>query len=171
VKFLKTIRDRSVFATIGKGAEMNAILAALFHRASASIYLCYVLWSTISVFYGIPSLVAARGTDWQVLFSIAVVITAAPACFGATFWPSFARMEAFAGTAFVGLMILYVILLVGNQINNVGSGSWSGVFLILSLMIMPACRCVIVLIFLVRQAAAREKAYLQYLQLRTQRGE
>lgn len=162
----KRVLGRSVFAPIGKGASMEAILAALFHRASATIYLMYSLWSIVAIFYGIPSLVAARGTDWQVLFSIGVVICAAPACFGATFWPNFARLEAYAGCAFVGLMILYVALLIGNQLNDVGTGSWSGVFLIVSLMIIPACRCIVVIIFLMRQAAAREASYMRYLQTR-----
>lgn len=163
---LKWLISKSVFAPIGKGAAMEAILAALFHRASATIYMLYGLWAIIGSIYGVPSLIAANGVEWQTLFSIAVAISAAPACFGATFWPSFARMEAFAGTFFVGLILLYMGFLIANQVNQIGTGSWSGVFLIASILVIPTCRCVVVIIFLLRQAAMRDKAYKEYLEAR-----
>ena len=142
---------------------MEAILASLFHRASATIYACYVVWSIVAIFNGIPSLVAANGSQWQVLFSIAVAITATPAMFGATFWPLFARLEAFAGSAFVGLILLYIGFLVANQLAGVGTGSWAGVFLIMSILVIPGCRCVVVIVFLMRQAAERDRKYQEYL--------
>lgn len=159
----REIIRRSVFEPVGKGASMEAILASLFHRASATIYFLYVVWAAISIPAGIPSLIAARGTDWQVLFSIAILIATVPACFGAIFWPSFARLEAFMGTAFVGLIILYIGWLVANQVTGVGQGTWAGVFLISSILVMPTCRCVVVIIFLIRQAEERERKYQEYI--------
>jgi hypothetical protein len=152
-----------VFARIGKGASMEAILAALFHRASATIYLGYSLWSIAAVFYGIPTLIEARGTDWQVLFSIAVALFSVPACFGATFWPSFARLEAFAGTGFVGLILLYIFYIVVSVVGGIGPSTWASVPLIGTILIIPTCRSFIVIMFLVLQAKEREARYQSYL--------
>lgn len=162
VAVAKTVLDKSVFAHIGKGASMETILAAMFHRASATIYLCYFIWSVVAVFNGIPSLQQANGTQWQTIFSIAVALTAAPATFGATFWPYFARLESFAGSAFVGLIFLYVGFLVAHQLSG-DNGGWAGVIVVASLVVIPACRCIVVILFLMRQAAQREARYQEYL--------
>lgn len=155
---------KSVFVPLPKASSMESMLATYFHRASSTIYLVYTLWSITSVIYGIPSLIMANGEQWQILFSISVLLFTAPATFGATFWPSFARLEAFAGSGFVGLMLLYEGFLVNNALKDLGPASWSAPVLIFSIFIIPLCRVIIVFVFLTRQAAERRAAYQAYLE-------
>lgn len=152
---------KSVFLPLPKGSSMESMLAAYFHRASATIYFVYCIWSVVAIVLGIPSLIAANGEQWQTIFSISVLIFAAPSCFGATFWPSFARLEAFAGSAFVGLILLYIGFLTSNAIH--GLGPWAGVILITSVLVLPGCRVIIVCVFLLRQARSRKEMYNRYL--------
>jgi hypothetical protein len=132
---------------------MEAILAVMFHRLSASLYLIYCVWAVFAIVDGIPSLVSANGQQWQTLFSMAVLIFAAPSCFGATFWPSFARLELFAGAAFTTLLGIYIFYIIGNALF--GGGSWAAVVIISSVVIVPLARLAIVILFLLRQAEGR----------------
>lgn len=129
---------------------MEVILVALFHRASATLYAIYAAWAVIAFSTGIPSLVAANGQLWQVIFSGLTLITAAPACFGATFWPVFARLEALAGSSFVGLIAVYTATIFYAAV--IGEGPWAGVVIILSVLVMPLCRTIVVIVLLLRQS-------------------
>ena len=155
MKKLKSIFARSVFRPIPRNAPMNDILAVLFHRLAASVYLIYTLWAIVSIIDGLPSIIRERGDTFQLAFSILVLLTTGPSCLGATFWPLLARIELFFGSSFVGLLILYLYFLVQNALYN--TGSWPGFILIWSIIILPACRTVIVVILLLRQAKEGKK--------------
>ena len=152
---VKSALGRSVFKPNPKGAAMDTILTSMFHRLSATLYLIYCIWAVISTIDGIPSLARANGEQWQTLFSMAVFIFAAPSCFGATFWPSFARLELFAGAAFTTLLGIYIFFLFGNAIFH--GGAWSGVVVIGSVLVVPLARLIIVIVFLLRQAEERKQ--------------
>lgn len=145
---------KSVFLPMPKGSSMESILAIMFHRVSATLYFIYTAWAIVATLTGIPSLIEARGAQWQVIFSLSVLIFSAPSCFGATFWPSFARMELFAGLGFSVLIGIYTLVLAGNALF--GLGPWAGVIIISSVAVVPICRVVIVIIFLIRQADERK---------------
>lgn len=155
VDYLQRVIGRSVFLPIAKGSTMESILSVMFHRVSATLYFAYSVWAVVSVIAGIPSLIAANGEQWQTIFSIAVLICALPSCFGATFWPSFARLELFAGAAFSTLLAIYLFYLTGNALFN--GGAWAGVVLLTTVLVVPFCRLIIIIMFLLRQAEDRKK--------------
>lgn len=150
VRVLKGIFRRSVFKPIPVDTPMNDVLAVLFHRLAATVYLSYVLWGIVSLIYGLPSIVRAQGAEFQVLFSIGVIVTAAPSCIGSTFWPVLARLELFSSSGFISLLLLYGYFLAMNVIEH--GGSPAGIFLIISAAVMPSCRAVVIVVLLLRQA-------------------
>lgn len=155
VALLNFIRTKSVFKSMGKHASMESMLATSFHRASATVYFVYSLWAVAAIVNGIPSIIEANGIDVQTAYSIATLLLAAPACFGATFWPLFARLEAYAGSGFVGLILFYLVTLIWDW--AAGDGSITGVIIIASILVIPASRLVIIVVFLIRQAKADEE--------------
>lgn len=155
MKHLRKWLSLSVFRRLPKGSSMEHVLSIMFHRLSATLYAIYCAWAVVSIIDGIPSLVAANGSQWQVIFSSAVLIFAAPSAFGATFWPLFARLELYAGLAFTTLLVLYLTYLLGSVLF--GDGSWAGVVIIASVLVVPACRFAIVVMFLLQQAETRHR--------------
>lgn len=155
--------NKSVFRRMPKGTAMNDMLAILFHRAAATIYLFYVGWGILQTWQGMPSLVRSNGQDWNTLFAVFIIATCAPACFGATFWPTFARLELIAGSSVVALLLVYMYFLTVSVIQ--GEASWSGWELLLSILVIPVCRTLAVVVFLMRQAEndriARTEAILR----------
>lgn len=152
---MRNIINKSVFKRLPKGASMEMTLAIYFHRLSATLYFIYSVWAVIAIFGGIPSLVQANGEQWQVIFSMAALVCTAPATFGATFWPSFARLEMFSGVAFAMLMALYVLVLLRSALFE--GGPWAAVVIISSVGVMPICRDVIVVKFLLDQVEDRKR--------------
>lgn len=152
---------RNVFRKMPEGSSMDSVLAVMFHRLSATLYFIYAIWATVAVIAGIPSLITANGEQWQTIFSIAVFIFAVPAAFGATFWPAFARLELFAGVLFTTLLAIYMFFLVGNALYH--EGSWSGLVIIASVLVVPLCRLLIVGRFLIEQAEKRKQRVANYL--------
>lgn len=167
-KRMRAMASRSVFARLPKAASMETILAAMFHRLSATLYAIYGVWAIVATVAGIPSLIAANGEQWQTIFSIAVLMCTIPSCIGATFWPVFARLELFSGVIFTTLLAIYIFFLVGNALFN--EGSWSGAVIISSVLVVPLVRLIIVFIFLLRQAEVRREAYESYLKMKAEEG-
>lgn len=153
--------DLSIFrplpvSPMGTGMSMNDILAILFHRAAATMYFIYALWGLFSLILGLPTLNSIDGLDWQLVFSAAVLLTAIPAGLGCVFWPAMARTELYAGSSFVAGMLIYMYFTLQNLFTNNG-GSWTSLILLLSIIVVPAARTVVITIFLLVQARA-EKA-------------
>lgn len=151
---LKDIVTKSVFRSIVPGTAMNDILAIIFHRLSATVYGFYGLWAIISVIDGIPSVIRAEGEAFQFWFSLLIFLTATPACAGAAFWPNLARLELFSGAGFAGLIGFYMYVLLRNVLE--ADGSWAGWFLIWSIMVLPVCRTIVVILLLLRQERDRK---------------
>lgn len=152
---IRRIFNKSVFRRMEKGSAMETVLATMFHRLSATLYLIYCVWAVVSIVVGIPILIRANGEEWQTLFSIAVLCLAAPSCFGAAFWPSFARLELFAGAMFTALLCVYMFFVVSGALFS--GDSWARVILVSSVLVVPAFRFTIVMLFLLKQAEEREE--------------
>ena len=159
--FVHRTVTRSVFRRLPRGSSMDSVLAMMFHRLSATLYFIYAVWAVVAVIAGIPSLVTANGTQWQTLFSIAVFIFALPSCIGATFWPTFARLELYSGVLFTTLLFIYIFFLVGNALYH--EGSWSGLVIIASVLVVPLVRLLIVCMFLLEQTNERKERVAAYL--------
>lgn len=151
IKLAQALVNKSVFRRIPPGTTMNEILAVCFHRFAATIYLFYVLWAVVSLVDGIPSIISTQGDLFQVIFSSLVLITAIGACIGVVFWPKLARMELFASTSFSGLVVIYLYNVLMALLDGT-SKNWATFILIFSLLVLPVCRIVIMIIFLLRQA-------------------
>jgi hypothetical protein len=147
---------RSVFRPVPSGTHMNAILAILSHRFAATVYLIYAIWAVVSIITGIPTIENEAGTSFQLIFSSLVLIIAGPACVGAAFWPVLARLELFFSSGFLGLLVLYMYFVINNVINN--GGSWAGSILVLSYMVLPGYRVLIIIVLLLRQAKEEKEA-------------
>lgn len=156
IKFIKEAKAKSVFRKMPDDYTMSDIFAALFHRLAATTYLIYSGWAVLVLLNGVPSMVRQQGTDFTTIFAVFVLLTVAPACFGATYFPQAARTELFAGASFIMLMIIYYFFLIQNTIET--GGSWAGVVLLLSVVVMPIARTAIIIYFLLKQAKARKRA-------------
>ena len=53
MKLFSRILDKSVFRRIPRAAAMDTLLAMLFHRAAATIYMLYTAWGIIGAVVGI----------------------------------------------------------------------------------------------------------------------
>lgn len=158
-KWVRAVAHRvlavSVFKPLAQGTAMDTILTAMFHRLSATLYLIYCVWSVVSIIDGISSLAQASGEQWQTLFSMAVLVFAAPSCFGATFWPNFARLELFAGAGLTTLLGIYVFFIFGNAFFSGAAISYA--VIVTSVLVVPLARLIIVIMFLLRQAEERRE--------------
>jgi hypothetical protein len=152
---LKNILRRSIFRKVPSDATMNDLLAILFHRTAATMYAIYALWAIVSIIGGLPSITHGLGDLGQITFSSLVLITSAPACFGAVFWPNMARMELVFGSGFTMTIIIYLYFLISRLIA--AGGSWAGFILVFSILVMPVARTSVVIIFLLRQAESRKR--------------
>ena len=156
---VRRLLNVSVFKKIPTDAAMNDILATLFHRATATMYLIYSLWAVVVFSTGLPSVLAAAGDPGVVGLSVAVLVTAGPACLGSTFWPKMARTELVGGSGFAAAMLIYLGFLLWNILFN--EGTWAGWVLIWSIVVVPLARTVVIILFLLVQARKRKEAELE----------
>lgn len=145
------IYSATVFRRQPKAASMESTLTNLFHRVSAIVYFIYTVWGVFAITQGLPSLAKTNGEQWQVIFSIVVTLCTAPAAFGAAFWPAFARLELFAGGAFVTLCAWYI----GNIFIS-GPATLASPILLTSVLALPAARIYVIIKLLLKQADADE---------------
>jgi hypothetical protein len=156
VKLLERIYRASVFAPITRELVGVRLMATLFHRGTATLYLGYTIWAIASAIFGIPSLQQTQGEIWQVGFSLLVFIACAPAAVGATFFPRLARLEMFAAASFVGLILFYVIELAVTGLASGDAGRPISAILIGTVMIFPAIRVVFIYFTLIRNEENRK---------------
>jgi len=159
VSWTKRVYNASVFRKMPDDFTMSDVFAALFHRLAATTYLIYSTWAIMVIFNGVPSLVRQQGDQWTTIFAAFVLLLAAPACIGATFFPQMARTELFSGAGFVALMAVYFYLLIADIITR--GGGFAGIMLLLSVVVMPLARTAIIVYFLLRQAKQRKAALAQ----------
>lgn len=129
----------------------------MFHRGTAVLYFVYIAWAVASIIGGIPTLIQAQGDTFQLLFSSLVLICTLPACIGATFFPLFARLELYAGVAFVSLMVVYLYFLIQRAISGESVIGVSAVVTV-SYIVIPLFRSLIIYLFLLRQAKTVTRA-------------
>jgi hypothetical protein len=156
VNTIKRVVSASVFRKMPPDYSMSDIFAALFHRLAATLYLIYSVWAVDVILRGVSSLVAQQGDQWTSIFAAFVLLTTGPACLGASFFPKLANLELYSGGAFIALMAVYYFFLVRNTIET--GGSEAGVILLMSIIVMPLARTLIIMYFLVKQAEARRSA-------------
>ena len=133
---------------------MDSVLATMFHRVSAMMYLGFAIWASVSMLYFMPDLLGPGEQGFRAILAIGVFLMSVVACFGATFWPSFARLEAFFGAGLVGVLVAYVWDVVEDALA--GLDTWRVVSGVMIFLIVPTARLVIVTLFLIRQAKVRE---------------
>lgn len=155
----KKIVTHSVFRRLEPGMPMDHILAMLFHRAAATMYFIYMLWALFALTFGIMPITEGVGAIiGRVIFPIIVLISSSLAAFGATFWPNMARLELFAGSAFVMGLLIYLYFVFIRILS--GEGSWASLVVLFSILVIPAARTVIIIIFLLRQAHPEQELKL-----------
>lgn len=142
-------RHKTVFHRI-PGHNMSDTFAIVFHRLAVVVYGIYASWGLAAFFTSTPTL-NTSDASWTMLFPIFVFLTAAPAGVGAMFFPMAARVELFAGSGFVALMLVYIFFALQAALS--GAGLWSSVVLILSVLVMPICRTAMIVFFLILQAS------------------
>ena len=149
------LRAKTVFRKEPVVTTMSDIIAILFHRSAATLYLIYALYAVVAIGVGIPTLTSAFGDFVQLAFSFFVLVCTAPACFGATFFPKYARLELYAGAGFVALIFfIYMIpLLVAGVMGDLPK--FAQLVLVSSILVVPVARCVFVYITLIHQAEER----------------
>jgi hypothetical protein len=155
INLFKRFVQASVFRKMPDDYTMSDIFAALFHRMAATLYLIYSGWAVLVLVDGVPSLLRQQGGEWTALFAVFVLLTTAPACFGATFFPKAARTELFSGFAFALMLLIYYYFLAIGVLN--GTGSIAGFELLTSVIVMPICRTAIIIYFLLKQAKQRKE--------------
>lgn len=143
--------SRTVFNPIGKDWQTDKVLAVLFHRSAATLYLIYFFWGLSSIFVHIPSLTEEQNDIVQTAFAFLVIPTSLLAFVGATYFPKFARLEMYTAAALVTLIIIYEAFILIDFLNSSPS---DGVNFILNLshLIIPIARIVFIYVTLVKQA-------------------
>lgn len=166
---VQRIYRASVFAPITRELVGVRLMVTLFHRGTATLYLGYTLWAIASGLFGIPSLQQAQGDVWQVGFSFLVLLVCAPAAIGATFFPRLARLEMFAASSFVGLLLFYIgtLVVTGFEAGDAGRSITS--ILIGTVAIFPAIRVAFIYFTLVKNEENRKKMQELLRRLRDER--
>jgi hypothetical protein len=155
-KLIERIYRASVFAPITRELVGVRLMATLFHRGSATLYLGYAIWGIASAIFGIPSLIETHGHLWQIGFSFLVFMACAPAAVGATFFPKLARLEMFMASAFVGLIVLYIGTLIVSGIVGHDPGRPISAILIGTVLIFPAIRVIFIYYALIKNEENRK---------------
>lgn len=154
MQLFKKLYHYSVFNPMRVGSiPPTMVIAMLFHRTAATVYLLYALWGIVTGFGTSPTLDDHNSELFSNFFSLFVVLTAIPASVGATFFPRTGRLEMFSASAFTGLMLVYLAFSLGRVIT--GEAQWGSIILLLSILVLPIARFSFILITLVR---TQEKA-------------
>jgi len=148
--------DRTVFHRIGDDWGPDKVLAVLYHRSAATLYLIYFLWGIASIFGSIPTLVEAQGDFFQIAFSTLVLPTAFCALLGATFFPKFARLEMYSAASLVTLVLVYEVFI---ALAFFQGDVARGVSFVLnsSFLVIPISRVIFIYLTLIKQAGEVSK--------------
>lgn len=109
IKFLRTLRDKSVFKKLPDGPATDKAIVLIFHRSTVTLYLIYALWGATTFAGIIPQHALEQGSFFQQVFSASYTLVALSAALGAIFFPETGRLELFAGSGFVALLTYYLI--------------------------------------------------------------
>lgn len=153
---LRRIYKASVFSPITRELVGVRLLVTLFHRGMAVLYFLFAVWGVASAVFGIPSLQQSQGHLWQFVYSLLVFAAAAPAMIGSTFFPRLARLEMYASSSFVSLIVFYIAqLFIGGVLSGDASRPITSI-LIATIAVFPILDVVFIYLTLVKGEQARQ---------------
>lgn len=148
----------TVFEPIADDWKPDKVLAVLFHRSAATLYLIYFLWGSTSIVGSIPTLVNTQGDFFQIFFSILVACVSLLAFFGALRFPILARLEMFSAASLATLVLVYEIFLAFALFQGDRAGLGPAFVLSLSYLVVPTSRMVFIYVTLIKQAGGKDAA-------------
>jgi len=102
----------TVFNPMDKNATANEVMAVILHRTAFSVYSIFTLWGILAAIDAIPHI--GQGNPYVNFFGFFVAPIAATAAFGALYFPRHGRLEMYAASALVPLIVAYLIFISGN---------------------------------------------------------
>jgi len=148
---MRKLISNTVFNPIGPDWKPDKVLAVLFHRSAATLYLIYALWSVAAIFGSIPSIVQLQGDLVQDFFSLLVAPIAFAAFVGAVYFPKLARLEMYTAASLVTLVFVYEIFVAITFFQGDPSKG-VGFILNLSHLVIPTARIIFIYVTLIKQA-------------------
>lgn len=153
---MRSLLKNTVFEPLEDDWKPDKVLAVLFHRSAATLYLIYFCWGISSIIGRIPSIVEAQGDLFQTVFSALVSIVSGLAFFGALQFPSHARLEMYSAASFATLVFIYEIFLAFTFFDGFNPSYGPAFLLSLSYLVIPLSRVVFIYVTLVKQAGGSE---------------
>jgi len=143
--------SKTVFNPIGKEWLPDKVLAVLFHRSAATLYLIYSAWGVAAIFGSIPTIINFQGDTAQTFFSLLIAPISFLAFIGALYFPKLARLEMYSASSLVTLVAIYEFF-VGYAFLQ-GDGPHGVAFILnLSHLVIPISRIIFIYVTLIKQA-------------------
>lgn len=157
---MRRLLKHTVFSRPDEGwALSNEMLAVYFHRSAATMYMLYFVWAVVKFGTYLPVMHLDTDVNFGDLFPLYIVPVALAACIGATFFPKLGRLEMFAASALVPLVLVYIIIGIVLNLDGLHPVHWDNVPLNLVHLVVPAARVVFIVRTLVWNAAKRGGKY------------
>lgn len=153
---MRSLLKNTVFEPLEDDWKPDKVLAVLFHRAAATLYLIYFLWGVSAIIGRIPSLVEAQGDLFQTVFSALTAIVSILAFFGALQFPNRARLEMYSAASLATLVFVYGIFLAITFFDGFSPTYGPAFLLSLSYLVIPLSRVVFIYVTFVKQAGGSE---------------
>lgn len=106
----------TVFNPIDKQATANEVMATILHRTAFTLYSIYTIWGILVAIDNLPNL--NLGNPYVDFFGFFFAPIAATAAFGALYFPRHGRLEMYAASALVPLIVAYLIFISHNAFNG-----------------------------------------------------
>lgn len=142
-----------------EGMHSNEILAIVLHRTAAILYYMYTAWGLVSIGINMPEFLTEHGHEFGDFFLFLVPPIALCAGLGATQFPKWGRMEMFAASALVSLIIIFDIIGGINAWNNPEHPRlWANLLLNTTPIVLPVMRAGFIFRTLVWQSKKQKRA-------------
>ena len=102
--------SNTVFNRIDKRAPANEVLAIILHRSAFTLYGIYMIWGIVYAIVASPQILLNEGSIFINFFGCLIAIFSANAAMGALHFPSLGRLELFAASALIPLIIAFLLL-------------------------------------------------------------
>jgi hypothetical protein len=140
----RNLYEASVFKRMPRETTPSEALVTFFHRAAATKYLIIALWGVMAAFFGINTFVIIWDRPIQIVYSLVVAVMASLACVGATFYPRFMKLELFAGSGTLVLLVFYTLAVAYRFFFLHDPLVAAFTVLALGILILPGCRTVFI---------------------------
>lgn len=142
---IRRLYEASVFVPVSvrKIPTSEKVLVALFHRSAATLYFIYMLWAIVAASVSGNLLGLGWGDLFEEFFTFLVIPIAALSCIGATFFPRTGRLELFSASAFVALIVVYLLFMLLMVFMH-GYGQVDDFIISLSYLVIPSARVMFV---------------------------